>query len=216
MKRTVKWAGLVVALGSLLVLTGCSLFNSPPVGNFSWSPFEPLARTQVRFSDMSTDAGGLFGGGGVVSWNWDFGDNDSSTTQNPNHEYEKSGSYTVRLTVTDGSGGATTIQKTIEISPSLDGRWRGFIVDPGRGTDQIEFDVNHSVSGGIQGTVYYLSFTFPMEGVSFDPGSKVVRFSITPMGIRLEGTLDAAERRIVGNWYVLAAPAQGFSWDVSL
>ena len=112
MKRMSKWmaiAGLLMLLG---MLAGCDLFNEAPVANFSWSPQDPLARTDVQFTDLSSDVGGLFGGGGIVTWVWDFGDNDSSPSRNPQHEYEIGGTYTVRLTVTDDAGSKTIIIRT--------------------------------------------------------------------------------------------------------
>ena len=37
----------------------------------------------------------------IETWSWDFGDDGSSTEQNPTHTYENLGEYTVSLTVTD-------------------------------------------------------------------------------------------------------------------
>jgi len=48
--------------------------------------------TTVHFIDKST--------GNVTTWAWDFGDNTSSTEQNPSHTYTRNGNYTVTLTVT--------------------------------------------------------------------------------------------------------------------
>ncbi len=39
---------------------------------------------------------------GATSWQWDFGDGNSSTEQNPRHVYTNSGSYTLFLTVSNG------------------------------------------------------------------------------------------------------------------
>ena len=102
--RTSKWLALLGSVALIGMLSGCELFNAAPIASFSWAPFEPLARADISFSDTSTDSGGLFGGGGIVMWNWDFGDSDSSTAPNPKHAYDKSGTYIVRLTVTDDSG----------------------------------------------------------------------------------------------------------------
>jgi|GEM_PF-1800736 len=41
---------------------------------------------------------------GIVSYTWDFGDGNGSTSANPVHAYETSGTYDVTLTVTDGNG----------------------------------------------------------------------------------------------------------------
>jgi len=51
---------------------------------------EPLT---VLFTDQST--------GGPTSWSWFFGDGDTSNQQNPTHEYESTGIYTVSLTVSN-------------------------------------------------------------------------------------------------------------------
>jgi PKD repeat protein len=50
------------------------------------------------FSDRSTDDHG------VTSWAWDFGDGATSTDRNPTHTYSAPGTFSVRLTVTDGGG----------------------------------------------------------------------------------------------------------------
>ncbi len=54
----------------------------------------------VGFTDQST--------GDPTTWAWDFGDNTSSTLQNPVHVYSSEGSYTVNLTVTNSAGSTTT------------------------------------------------------------------------------------------------------------
>lgn len=38
----------------------------------------------------------------ITSWNWNFGDGQSSTLKNPTHVYQNGGSYSVTLTVSDG------------------------------------------------------------------------------------------------------------------
>ncbi len=43
-----------------------------------------------------------------TNWQWDFGDGDSSTEENPNHIYNLPGSYSVTLTVTTSYGDITT------------------------------------------------------------------------------------------------------------
>ena len=210
--RYLLLAGLLIAI---VLVGGCALFDQAPTANFTWSPQDPLARKDVQFTDLSTDSGGLFGGGGVVSWSWDFGDNGFSPLQNPKHKYAKSGTYPVKLTVTDGSGNSSTVQKTVTVTPSLDGVWKGFIVNGGV-TDRFELDFHHSSSGGISGTVVYKATVYNASSITFDDVTKVVSFQVPALGIRLEGTLDASEKRITGYWYVLGTPTQGLTWDVTL
>ena len=56
----------------------------------------------VAFSDVS--------GGNPASWEWDFGDGNSSTLQNPVHVYSSSGSYTVNLTITNTLGSNSSVK----------------------------------------------------------------------------------------------------------
>jgi PKD repeat protein len=41
--------------------------------------------------------------GSPATYQWDFGDNETSTLQNPEHTYTETGFYTVTLTVTQGT-----------------------------------------------------------------------------------------------------------------
>ena len=206
---------LVVGLLIAIVLVGgCALFDQAPTAGFTWSPQDPLARTDVQFTDLSTDSGGLFGGGGVVSWSWDFGDNSSSPSQNPKHKYEKGGTYTVKLTVTDGSGNSGTAQKTITVIPSLAGRWTGHITNLAFNALSLQLDLNHSASGGITGMVYLVSQSRNITSASFDPASREVQITCIPFGFTLRGTLNASEDRISGYWYDLTG-VRGEDWSVS-
>lgn len=54
----------------------------------------------VQFTDLSQDAEG---------WNWDFGDGNTSTEQNPIHNYSLAGDYTVTLTVSNEGGNDSTV-----------------------------------------------------------------------------------------------------------
>ncbi len=69
---------------------------SPPVADFTGSPTSGKTPLTVTFRDLSTNA---------ATWSWDFGDDGSSTDQNPSHTYDTAGTYTVALAVT-GRGDA--------------------------------------------------------------------------------------------------------------
>ena len=57
--------------------------------------------TAVAFTATGTDADG-----DTLTYAWDFGDTTpASTQQNPSHTYAAAGTYTAKVTVSDGKGG---------------------------------------------------------------------------------------------------------------
>lgn len=72
-----------------------------PTAAFTASPTEGEAPLTVNFTDQSTN--------NPISWNWDFGDGSSSTTQNTAHTYNNEGTYTVRLIVSNTNCADTLI-----------------------------------------------------------------------------------------------------------
>ena len=86
--------------------------NLSPVADFSFSPTNPNRNQNISFSDESYDSDGT-----LVSWKWDFGDGNSSSEKNPIHQYIKTGTYQVTLTVKDNNDSNSEITKNILISP---------------------------------------------------------------------------------------------------
>ncbi|TXE08803.1 PKD domain-containing protein [Algoriphagus aquimarinus] len=67
---------------------------------------EVQIQEDVVFEDLSE--------GKVILWNWDFGDGSGSTDQNPTHQYQSKGTYTITLTTIDQFGCVAEIQKVIQ------------------------------------------------------------------------------------------------------
>jgi hypothetical protein len=64
------------------------------------------------FSDMTT--------GAIVSnWNWDFGDGNFDNVQNPSHQYDSTGTYTVCLTTTSDYSCDSTYCQQLDYSSSV-------------------------------------------------------------------------------------------------
>ena len=57
-------------------------------------------------------------GDSIVAWYWEFGDGDTSTVQNPVHQYNSSANYTVNLTVAVASGCSNSTSSNLFI-PNL-------------------------------------------------------------------------------------------------
>jgi peptide/nickel transport system substrate-binding protein len=53
----------------------------------------------------------------VVKWEWDFGDGTTGSGKNATHMYAISGTYPVKLTVTDESGQTDAVTRTIRVLP---------------------------------------------------------------------------------------------------
>ena len=70
----------------------------------------PANGLDVTFTDASTVATGS-----IVTWNWDFGDGNTATSQNPVHMYTVAGSYTVCLATETNQGCRDTICQTVEV-----------------------------------------------------------------------------------------------------
>ena len=68
---------------------------TPPTADFAGDPTSGGHPLTVQFTDQSS---------GATSWDWDFGDTQTSTEQNPSHQYSSPGVYTVTLTVTNDCG----------------------------------------------------------------------------------------------------------------
>ena len=51
----------------------------------------------------------------ITSWKWDFGDGETSTDQNPIHQYKKAGEYVVVLSV-DGPDGKGRFSRVWDVT----------------------------------------------------------------------------------------------------
>jgi len=95
-----------IARGGIVV----SVPTPEPVTNFSGTPLTGEIPLTVTFTDLSTNE--------PDSWLWDFGDGETSTSQNPTHEYTTVDSFTVTLT-TENAGGEDDEIKTDYVTTSM-------------------------------------------------------------------------------------------------
>lgn len=100
--------------------------TSEIVADFCVDSTVGFSQLTVNFTDLSVAFNCE-----ITSWNWDFGDGETSIEQNPIHTYNSGGFYTVSLTVEDDNGNSDTETKenyiivytVIEDGESVSGTW---------------------------------------------------------------------------------------------
>ena len=99
-------AGIVDAGAAVMSLNSGPELNQPPVADFTYI----TDGLNVAFTQTSTDSDGS-----IISWVWDFGDENGANAANPHHSYLVAGNYQVSLKVTDDSGATDTITQTVTV-----------------------------------------------------------------------------------------------------
>jgi len=126
-----------------------------PVASFTFMPPDPLVHELVTFDASSSTPDG----GTIVSYTWDFGDGNITTTSNPiiTHSYGTYGTFNVTLKVTDSEGkwDTTSQQITVEKAPIADFWWTPYY--PQRG-ETVTFDASTSTPDG--GTIISYAWNF--------------------------------------------------------
>lgn len=125
--------------------------NNDPVASFT----ETCAGLICDFTDTSTDDGTF------ISWSWDFGDDNQSTSQHPSHAYIADGTYTVSLTVTDDLDVTNTT-----IHPVV-------VTEPASGNAAPIANAGGPYEATIKGKNVSVSVTLNGSGSS-DPGGSIV------------------------------------------
>lgn len=78
---------------------------------FRWGALTDPPGLGVAFQDQST--------GQIASWSWNFGDGANSNEQNPTHNYNAAGTYTVRLRVTGQDGVTSDAEQSVTVAEPL-------------------------------------------------------------------------------------------------
>ncbi|MFW6302534.1 MAG: PKD domain-containing protein, partial [Bacteroidales bacterium] len=138
---------------------GCETVTSTtpaPVADFEADTTEACVSLTVQFTDLSVND--------PTSWEWDFGDGNTSTDQHPQHTYSSPGIYTVELTATNSYGSDNhsitdyiTVYDEITINESSES------VSCNGGSDA---DITASVYGGEGTYAYYWE-----DGSGTSPGT---------------------------------------------
>lgn len=89
-----------------MVLFPLAILAQIPSANFTATTTSGCSPLIVNFQDQSL--------GGATSWNWNFGNGNTSSAQNPTASYFNPGTYTVTLTVSNATG-SNTLTRTAYI-----------------------------------------------------------------------------------------------------
>lgn len=117
--------------------------NESIIADFSASPKSGEAPLTVQFTDNST--------GSPTSWEWDFGDGQTSNEKSPSHTYSKAGSYDVGLTVSDGITSDSKVESdyiTVEEKTVVPVVEAGFSSNATSGKVPLTVSFTDSSSGG--------------------------------------------------------------------
>ncbi len=141
--------------------------SARPTADFTFSPTSGiLAGDPVTFTDMS-----VAGTAPISQWQWDFGDGNTSSEQNPVHSYTDGGFKTVTLVVISAHGASDPVSKTVEVGttrPTVD--FTASNTNPVFG-DPVEF-TNLSTPG-----------TAPIDRYVWDFGDGVFSEEVNPVHV---------------------------------
>src|SRR5665647_2271022 len=110
----------------LPLVTSGSSGPIPPEASFTVSSTTGTTETTFTFTDTSTNS--------PTSWSWDFGDKTTplGAAKSVTHKYATAGTYTVKLTATNGAGSANTT-KSITVGAPQPLPVASFTVSPASG-----------------------------------------------------------------------------------
>jgi PKD repeat protein len=160
-RPSIRWARFRTAVAAALVLGGLcaptAAAVAPPVASFTFSPAQPLVGQTITFTSTSTDIDG-----DIVALDWDldndgqFDDGSGGTAQLP---FADAGPHSVRLQVTDATGGSAVATEVVSVNPLPNLRPQaGFAVSPARPQigQRVSFQSTSTDDVGIAATAWDL------------------------------------------------------------
>ncbi|WP_170863166.1 PKD domain-containing protein [Pseudozobellia thermophila] len=96
---------------STLSITATEAKNEAPTAVISGGPFEGYAPLKVEFKAWNSKDDTE-----IVSYSWNFKDGSTTSTKNPDHTFNDTGSYDVELTVKDEEGLSHTVKQIVKVT----------------------------------------------------------------------------------------------------
>jgi gliding motility-associated-like protein len=117
-------------------------FVATAVSSSNVNPASICLGESFHFSDNSSS-----NDGNIVSWEWDFGDGNTSVASSPDHTYLATGTYDVQLIVTTEYGCVDSLQNQVTVDPLPLVDFTS--TDACLGTDNVFTDASSLSSGNI-------------------------------------------------------------------
>ncbi|WP_370575556.1 PKD domain-containing protein, partial [Methanomethylovorans sp.] len=186
------------------ILTDYITVTAPaPVANFSADATSGAIPLTVNFTDHSTNI--------PTSWEWNFGDGNTSTDQNPAHTYTSVGTYNVSLNATNVGGSNTSTQVsyiTAAIAPVS-----GFSADVTSGA--VPLAVSFTDQSTNTPTTWFWEFGDGTNSTAQNPShtyTSVGTYTVTLNASNVGGSNTSTQ---VSYITAAIAPVSGFSADVT-
>jgi PKD repeat protein len=122
--------------------------NQAPVVAADGNPKSGLMPLSVVFSSVGTSDPE----GATLTYNWNFGDNSTSTAANPVHIYQNAGSYLAQLVVSDGQKFATSSVVNISVVDPASTLVAAYGFEEGSGTTTADLSGNGNAGSITSGT----------------------------------------------------------------
>jgi PKD repeat protein len=135
--------------------TSTCIFVQTPLVDFVGNPTYGYPPVTVNFTDLSTDM--------VNTWEWDFGDGNTSDLQSPTNIYTEGGQYSVRLKIT-GPGGSDSIVKQNYIEVLFNPPTADFIGVPTSGFAPLQVQFTDLSVDSVNSRLWF----FGDGGISFE------------------------------------------------
>ena len=174
-----------VAVVASVLATGSGTFNAS------------ISGTTVNFS---TPAAG-------ITYSWNFGDGNTSTSQNPSHTYAENGTYTVVLVETNGTCTDTLTQSITTGTTGINdvsGGLTGFLLFPNPVKEQLTLNINtgKQLNGCMLSIHNVLGQAVSAQSIDLNNGANTVTMDVSSLSagiylLNLQSGKETVTRRFV-------------------